>query len=296
MKKRFCVAGILMIVLSGVGEARTSSRSLSLRFFGAWGPQGIGDFNAFQMDTQAYYDSLLLPVGFVREASLPGIRSNAEYRIEFMANLSERFSLGLGLGILQGKTDASAAWDHPDYGGLSVDSRIGLDAFPILAVGAYVFPLSDGLNLYARIGAGAFLYSGRMDYSEISRVEGSYWTFSSNLDVRAGGFGLTAGLGLERELGSGIRIFVEGGGRLARSGGLKGRYYYSGSRTAGFEGDGVIWYYEYYDRNADSFLSGITCGERPDGENLRNIHPMRIDFSGLCVRIGVRLSLFDWER
>jgi hypothetical protein len=131
MIKRFCAAGILMMVFSGVGEARTSSRSLSLRFSGAWGSPRIGDFNAFQSDTQAYYDSLLLPLGFVREASLLGIRSGTEYRIEFRAHLSEHFALGLGLGILQGKTAIPVEWQHPVFGHLSVDSRIGAGVFPL---------------------------------------------------------------------------------------------------------------------------------------------------------------------
>jgi len=288
-------AAVLFLLAAPPVGARDFFRSLELRLSGGFLDVHGGDFSTYHTDTQLYYDELLRPFAFERTGALRALGSAREIELEAVLHISRRLAVGFGVGYLETGDTGSVTWRHAEHGDMQLDGLLAVNAIPLRLTG-YVTPLRTSfVNGYLFGGGGIYLLDSDSRYEVDSRIVGSEMLLKEDYESSGTGFGLHAGLGLEIKLGASLRVFVEATARRATVGNLEGNSSYYIRPSTGGAGSGEVWYFESYSDEVARWLSGVRYGDRPEGEALRDVRRLRVDLSGIGLRIGFRLGLGSWD-
>ena len=168
--------------------------------------------------------------------------------------------------------------------------------FGRLGIG-YSWPISGRLSLRPYAAAEGywttFEDTGSWSYTSLSTGEKILW-MDWTVQTRAFNPGFSAGLELEFELVSPVRLTVDAGYRRARLTGFKGDFHY----TWNFPGGGFsddredlpLYYYEYADTSQGSAYGTLKMPGIWGGRQLTLVRDAVIDLSGLYLKAGLSIS------
>jgi len=107
--------------------------------------------------------------------------------------------------------------------------------------------------------------------------------------------GIHVGVGVELQMGRKLRIFTELQGRYARIGNFRAIQQYETGALPYEETAGWLYYFTMDNLFVGGRQADLTVWEVPPDysfEFIANVRKARIDFSGVSLKVGVRLSLF----
>jgi opacity protein-like surface antigen len=283
-----------LIILSNKGMAAESYKNISFKISGKYGTISLGHLNSFLSDTELYYDTLLDPHGFTKVNEMKSFKNSEEINIEFLVQLSKHFGLGLEVGYFQKSQSSDIIWESSEYGMFSLGTKPTMSCIPVI-LNSYLFlPLGPAARAYIKGGAGAYLFKSEFNFDEDSQIEGEEFFSTSEFVNDGNGFGLNGGIGFEFNFSSSMVFFIEGTGLFANFNSGEGHLIRMDPQGIGYK-TGKAWYFEYYDENISRDLSGITYGDRPEGDEIKNVNRLKIDLSGFSIRVGIRFSIGGWE-
>jgi hypothetical protein len=283
-----------LIILATEVKATENHKSLSFKISGKYGTLNLSNLNSFLSDTEVYYDTLLQPYGFTKANAMKGFRNSTEMNIEFLMQLSKHFGIGLEVGYSSKTQNIDIVWESSEYGKFSLDVKPTMNFIPIVLSGYFFLPLNSVARAYIKGGTGIYEFNSKFMFDENSQIEGEEFFSSSKFIVDGKGLGLNGGIGLEFDFGSSMAFFIEGTGRYTNFNSRDGYLHIVDSQGVRFK-EGNTWFFEYYDENISRYLSGITYGDKPEGDDVRNVHRLKIKLSGFSIRVGFRIGLGNWE-
>lgn len=288
--RRITAAAAAAIFLAAACAAPASAAGprFSIALKGGWTSVAGGDLAAIQSDWNAYLAE------WVKRN--PGTSLKGEYRAlagawsagaDLVFHLSGRWGISLGtdrLFFAKGSGDNRTEIAAP-YG-TTVETRdLRAAAIPVrLGIVRWV---NFSPNWRAFLTAGAGVYFAKVSLDDTSEYPGG--RYREKTEARSSGFGFHGGAGLEFNLMNRLALVLEGTGRIVRIKGFDGsrtRITASGSASE----NGRFTYFEYEDFGRWFGWAEIrnSPAEYPD---VRDSRDARVDFSGLGVRVGLRLSL-----
>jgi hypothetical protein len=292
--KRIIFFVLIPIILSAPGRTTQNYKNISFKISGSLSTLGLIDVNTYLLDSVVYYDTLFQPFAITRTDEMKTFQNSQELNIEFSVRLSRYFGVGLGIGYNFKTLPSKLVWENLEYGSFSLAAKPKINYIPVALNGYFFLPISSGIKAYIKGGAGVYLFQSELEFDEESLIEGEEFNSHNLYKVNGNGLGLNGGLGLEIDLSSSMALFIEGTGHYIDFSAQDGSLNKSGSWGIRY-GSGEVWFYEYYDENISQHISGITYGDKPEREDLRNLHRFKIDLSGLSIRIGFRFSIGSWE-
>jgi hypothetical protein len=266
------------------------SPRFSLKVGGGGGYATLGDFG---LGVKGQFDYLKDEYGDVKgtyEAPHWGAAAGGE----IICRIGGRLSVGLGSGYIRHATASQVTYV---LGFIDVKERINprLTVIPIELSLHLQLPLGRVFSLDLYAGPGYYLgtldYEYRMDLSLLGLDGYDVYTFSS----RRGAVGFQGGLGLEMALGSRLALVLNIGGRYARLVDFKGDWTEEGGGdfwdySDNGSGDGM-WYYAWT-YNAKKYDQVAFQAERPTGSLVSDVRPARVDLTGFCLTLGLKIKLF----
>lgn len=253
----------------------------------------IGSFDEYMSDRLAFYDG-----GKMR--GIGHTVPDLEGEIRFALN--SRFSLALGCGYLSG-SDKSVFQTAGVFPLSLVDGSMSLSefvleprirAFPLKLGLCYSLPLASRIELIVNGGMGVYISEASLvQVHEIhSLAEPTIPeepVISNRYEVRGNGFGLHGGVGLEYRLARGLCLALDCQGRYAKVDKLSGTHVHwnSWNQTQG-EDEGIL-YVGVRDMTAEGYAANCPALAVSPSPTMKRA---TLDFSGLSVTIGIRVSLF----
>jgi hypothetical protein len=225
---------------------------------------------------------------------LSKLNRGLDLELEAGLQLTPRFSLTVGIGYLSTREQDTIAYDWSAAGTTFHDTleiRPHLTAVPLLLSLQYSLPLGPvRMNLAAGPGLYFCRFAYRTDFSS-TQADWSYgYSFIAHRVVPA----FQARLGAEVPLGHRLSILLDVLGRYARVSEIRGRGTVSGTlagspysaELAGQE----FWYTEYVLDDA-SYPQTVFQAYEPYSHLLANTRPGRFDFTGIALRLGIKVSI-----
>ena len=128
---------------------------------------------------------------------------------------------------------------------------------------------------------------------------GYYYRYESDLywqewkgDAKAQGFGYFGGLGYDWAVSESISLVFEALGQYAPIKGFRGTGTYQDSTIEEpLSEDGKLWAYDASEKSKSTFPLLQIRGQRPTEAYVENAREATIDFSGLSLRLGVKIKL-----
>ncbi len=281
-------AAAFCLAVMGVVPASAAGPRFSIALKGGWTSVAGGDLTTIQSDWNAYLTEQ------VKRNS--GTSLKGEYRAlggawsagaDVIFHLSRRWGLSLGTdrlyfarGAGDNRTEIAAPY------GTSIDTRdLRASAIPVRI--GIVRWAEFSTKWRAFLTAGAGYYFAKISIDDNSEYPGG--SYRDKIEARANGFGFHGGAGLEYNLTSRLALVFEAAGRLVRIKGFDGSRTHS-TATGSYSEDGTLTYFEYEDFGR--WFGWTEIRNSPaDYPDTRDSRDTRVDFSGLGIRIGLRLSL-----
>ena len=207
---------------------------------------------------------------------------------EILFNLSSQFALSAGLGYI--KVNGSGIDTTVSQGSVSKSTfNTAFKGVPVTLGLYYQVPLSSKSSL--SIGAGSGYYFTSFDYNHY-REDGLGSWIHNDQKGNSGGIGFHGGIGYEYSVSKSISVIVEAFGRYAKINGFEGtRSRYDSNNWS--DSDDVAFYYVEREQLGFGWFQRVVASiEEPTGSQVRNVRSAEIDFSGLSVRIGLKIKLF----
>jgi len=241
-------------------------------------------------------------------ASLTGI-TQAEERSNFIQRFSIKISSGLSyltvgdIGFIYGGRESSSGFEVEESESFYVDftyaPEIDVSAIPLKLGVYYTFPFKSEMKLYINGGIGYYFartYFYRKQKEVFIRdgsIIGDYrgivdWDLSSK------GIGFHGGVGFEYSFTKNFSLFTEVQGRYAQIKKLERDNIYESSEYYGPHYCGTMYYFEEKrDIFIDKYYSSLGISrEKPDEPEYRNVREARLDLSGFCFKVGIKIRLF----
>jgi len=228
-----------------------------------------------QKDTDAHTDWTYIG------GDVSKLHSGFDFAGEIIVAVTSRITIGIGAGYIYSELmEEKTALTIERVVGTFLDVKpIKISALPILISGYYFFPLSSSSRLYVMGGAGPV-------WGKYIEREGRRLTTKDNFNYQAfqrtSGRGsiVLAGCGFEYEFEPGIRVFLEGSGRLCRISDFQGEN--------NLEETGTLYSFEEHIPEFEIWQAkNQIMAAQPSGENYRSVKKATVDISGLMLRIGL---------
>jgi len=294
-----CTLIILAVFcFSTLGSAQGFLKKFSLKASGGIGTMAIGDTNDLFESNMEYFEfiadwyELIGGSGSVT-GDTPKLNGGFDMFAEFIAFLTEKFGVSLGVGIINRteKGDVNLNLSTPDWGDENVNWKAEpkITAVPVLLSLYYFHPIAEKLNVFINAGVGLYFCTQSWEGSNTYTGLGETDVTTDVADISGTAFGFHGGLGFEYAVNDSITLFVEGKGRSATIKSLKG------DRTVSWDGDsdtesGTIWYTE---EPADTTLTllGYEFGDtKPDDSWYTLVRKWEVALSGVSAVVGIRIS------
>ncbi|MBM3310392.1 MAG: hypothetical protein FJY80_02675 [Candidatus Aminicenantes bacterium] len=283
----------LVLLVSTAGQAQ--GLKFGFKFTGGMGFQLGGDDTANLRGLKSLVDHYVESTGLkLKSNAVPFMNRIAfEFDADVVLNLTPQFGVSLGTGYIRAGTlfgSGKVVVLHGSEEESSLNS-VAASAMPIKLGVVYTFGsmfAAEGKQSSYVFG-GIGLYSAKHFESEDYSYQATRTKFSST--SKATGIGFYGGLGSENWINPNFAFVLELYGRYAKIGGFEGDWEQNAG-GAPTSGKGKLYYYEWQDDDNNWYPATTLSAQPPSaGASVRNVREARIDFSGLGIRFGVRISL-----
>lgn len=236
----FALISLLLAVATsgtGYGAGNTFKPGFSLRLYGGFDYVKDGDLNAGlkgYSDSEIYYYSFF---GYSHAGKYQDMHFGMEAGGDLVFQFSPYFGLGVGAGYSQASKDSTITLTGPGTGKHILKPKVS--AVPLRVSFFFFLPLSDVFKISLNAGAGYYLASVGADI----RREMPTWWDEYEQKANGQGLGFQGGLGLEIRLTGPISLILEGQGRYARIGQLKGTKIIRSSSGGQTKEEGTLYYW-----------------------------------------------------
>ncbi|MBA7526502.1 hypothetical protein ES705_18664 [subsurface metagenome] len=225
---------------------------------------------------------------------------------ELSLEVSPKFAIALGVGYIFGKSKS----DFETLGSFPLQTPIisplywhhfifetKVEAIS-LRLGIYnAFPLSSRINIFLNNGLDYYFSRATLNKNLLPQALEDFTIGNEKYHeyhINSNGFGFHSGIGFEYNISFYLAFVLEIQGRYAKIKNLKGnRSYYS---WGGIEREKGILYIGERDLFSEGY--GKNCPDlifsesKPIGDEFQNIREASLDFSGISLRIGIKVKLF----
>jgi len=293
----FVMSVFFLFFLSSASQGQ--GLKFGLKFTGGMNYQLFGDGDAILKAQKAASEDFINKYsGYTIDNPLIPLFSHfgLDFEADAILYLSPQFGLSLGTGYIQAGTifgsDDSIITSSVSRETGSYD--IKASATPI-KVGIYynfssIFsPKGKSSSyLYAGIGFYSAKYSVLEKWNFVNGSQSDWSTYEEK--SKAKGIGFHGGLGAESWLGPNFALIFEIFGRYANIGGFKGDWQ-SNSKGGMSSGSGTLYFFEWMDSRFGSWYPGThVLSSSPSGPNVRNVREAKINFSGVGIRLGMKIN------
>ena len=301
MSGKHVIPAILAGLVLALGAPSAGAETIGLRF--SYGPPTLsgGDVNTWIRSSNALWSDWAARTGGRMDGRISEMGFDPGMEGELSFTIFKGLSFRLGGGRLQSRSQGSVLLLGSAQG-QSETYAMSNSMSAVYAKLGLVFSQAILGNLSAHIGGGRHLsfikYEAWENYEARFAFHGReyvYW-FEKTGTFRSEGLGYYALFGLEYTLFKHIGFVVDVENVWSRVDGFKGPSTY---RRQGPEDEGEyvesggasLYFYESRPPGLDSFYS-VLSGEkdRPQGETARAVRQGVFDFSGMTVRLGLRIK------
>ncbi len=288
------LAIIVLLCFFCVGDAYAGKliKGFSLKLTGGYGTFSGGDLNDFFSDFNLQIERTAGLLGLDVDGAIEELNWGPEFEAELIAQLSKNIALGLGLGYIYRKNESAVDITAFNNFAQSVVSTTKFTAVPITLNVYCTLPLATKWDVFVKAGIGYYLGRSHYEIREESQMSGvtSYWELDKGSASR-NGLGFQGGLGLEYNLSKSIALILEGHGRYANLDDWKGENTFTNS-VGQDETTSVDWlYFEELDDVTGVYYKSIYISDTPpQGPGIRNVRPAKINYSGISLRLGIKIS------
>ncbi len=297
LKKAIVIFGMSVFSLFFLCSAgRGQGLKLGFKFTGGINYQLLGDGNAVLTGRKAQTDDYMNAVGsgYTLEKSIIPLVSHFgfEFDADAILYLTPQFGISIGTGFVRGGTlFGSGNQIITSSSTKETDSNaVTASAIPI-KVGIYytfssVFAPQGKSSSYLFGGIG--LYSAKFSYSDKFTYQTDWWNYS--FEAKASGIGFYAGFGGESWINPNFAFIYEISGRYANIGGFTGNWQNDDNGTTS-SGSGKLYYFEWLDSTYGNWYPTTDVyTDAPSGSTLRNVREAKIDFSGVGLKVGIKIN------
>jgi len=309
-KKRVTICAILvfsLVFLSGIAnseEGEDFKLKLSIKI--NWGLRymSVGDINTHLESLDNYISHRT----FYEGGKTKGINNyGTDFEGELRLDISSKFAISVGIAYMSGKsrsdfeTVGSFPLQMPMIGPFywhKFFSESKVKTIPLKFGIYYTLPISSRINLFINSGLGYYFSKASLDKTHVPLPLEGYGIDDSRYhvyDVSSNGLGFHGGVGFEYNIANFFGLVIEVQTRYARIKNLKGKRLYCSWFGPRMEEEGILYIGE---RDLTDEGYGENCPDliisqsKPNGDEYRNIREAVLDFSGLSLRVGIRIKLF----
>ncbi|MBU1473415.1 MAG: hypothetical protein KJ768_00880 [Acidobacteria bacterium] len=297
LKKAVVIFGMSVFTLFFLSSAVWGKGlKLGFKFTGGINYQLLGDADAFLRGLKAQADDYVEKYsGDTLEQFIFPLASHFGYEFDTDAilYLTPQFGISLGIGYTRGGTIFGLGNQILSVGSSGKEkwtNDLAASAVPI-KVGVYYnfsseFTPQGKSSSYLFGGIG--LYQAKFSYSSEYTYQTTWSDYS--FEAKASGIGFYAGFGGENWINPNFAFIYEISGRYAKIGGFTGTYQADVNGTMS-SGSGTVYYYERLDSNVGNWYPNTWMfGAAPSGPTLNNVREANIDFSGVGLKIGIKVN------
>lgn len=207
-----------------------------------------------------------------------------DLEVELLFSLTSRLAVGLASGYIYGSIseENTALTIEKVLGVFEEGKPTKMTAIPLILSAYYFQPLNRSLRIFLR-GGGGYLWATYVERESRRQIGLEKYTYPQFIQASTRDTTFLLALGLIYETEPGIRFFVEGSWRQAKTSGFDGE-----DRTGT---QGTLFFLEEYDPDLDYWQEKYRISpEAPSGENYRSVKEAEIDFGGLSVKIGIMIK------
>jgi len=231
------------------------------------GTQGLGDF----------YEDMQNTTG---EGQIKAVHLSYVIGGELSYPLTDTIILGFGAEFFRGRNESVVRFERTDSANI-LTTRPEIQAFPFKFTVSF-FPSE---TLYIKGGIEYYL-ANVFYYYRIS--EGDFWQEWYG-DATANDLGLLAGVGYTYSINERLGFFAEAVGRLAKVRGFEGRDEFTDSTGLTRTEEGKLYIYQGQTDGGASHPLLFIRDRKPTEPGVVNPEEAAIDFSGLSIRVGIRI-------
>lgn len=288
----FGLVFLFALGLTSMGHADSAIKGFSLKLGGGIGTWSGGDINDFFTDFNLRMNNTAgLIVGAGVDGKINKLNIGPDFEGEFIIELPKNFAVGIGIGYMVRTRD-----DTTEISLYDVSESIGIEtrftAVPITLNGYFNLPLGTKTKVYFKAGVGYYLGKSTYFVRQEARILGltPVWQEDEG-DASSNAFGFQGGMGIEFMLSKSVALFFEMAGRYANLKSWEGQNRYNDYLGAS-ESESVDWFYaEEYDGPTRKWYRTVQIiDEEPSGEDIRNVRKAEISYSGMVLRLGIKIT------
>jgi hypothetical protein len=263
-----------------------SAVEVQVKISGSFSYLALGNVNRVIEDwaNEQKMTAQLNPNWAVEGEVLKKFHSGFSFESELLIKFTRRIALGLGTGYIYADIveDNTAITIRKGDNSIIYVRPTKVSALPLRLSGYYFLPLKDKLQLFFRGGMG-LLWAKYVDREGNRNVLEKTFAYPTFQMATAPDLSFHGGLGASYEFESGVGLFAEAGGCLAKVGGFEGEIK-SGEK-------GTLYSYEEYSPTLNFWQSKLEIrSEEPSGVNVRSAQEAVINFSNLSLRAGLQFK------
>jgi len=213
--------------------------------------------------------------------NVSNLQSGFDFTGEIMVAFTPRIIFGIGAGYIYSELieDKTALTIERVVGTFLDVKPIKISALPMTISGYYFFPLSSSARLYVMGGAGP-VWGKYIDREGRRLTTKDNFTYQAFQRTSGRGSIVLAGCGFEYEFEPGMRVFLEGLGRVCQISDFQGENNLGET--------GTLYSFEEHIPEFDIWQAKNQIMEaQPSGENFRSVQKATVDLSGIMIKIGL---------
>jgi opacity protein-like surface antigen len=283
---------LFVLGLTSMSYADSAIKGFTIKLGGGAGTWSGGDINDFFKDFNVRMNNTAgLIVGADVVGKINELNFGPDFEGEFIIELPSNFAVGFGVGYMVRSSEDTT--EISLYGATeSIGIEIRFSAVPITFNGYYNLPLGEKTRAYIKAGVGYYIGKSTYFVRQEARVLGlpSAWQEDEG-DASSNAFGFHLGAGVEFALSDSVTLFFETAGRSVNLKNWEGKNKYKDFLGAS-ESESTEWYYaeEYDDMTRNWYKSVQITEEEPSGSYYRNVRKAEINYSGMVLRLGVKIT------
>lgn len=302
--KRFIALSVFILTFfsyTTIIQAESFIKRVSIKLTGGYGSMVVGDLNIVNEDIDSIYTFYSSQWGVTKEGELKTLNVGAEYEVEFVINLTEKFGIGVGIGYIPRKERSRIKFEAQDEysqvnAAFSLKSEI--NAIPIKLSAYYFHPINSKVKIYLNGGVGFYL--GRSKY--LDRESWGYYSYYNGLwvgeegwveqevELKDNALGFQGGIGFELSVIKNMALFAEGAGRYAKLNDWNGEGIITDSYGESEIITGTLWYLVRHDSDFGDYSSFALEEEKSEIEyTVKKLRKADVNFSGFSFRVGIRI-------
>jgi len=300
--------------IASAGEREDFKPRLSIKLTGGLRYMRVGDINTH---IKSFDDFLSRAIPTYRGGKMKVINNyGSDFEGELRLDIGSKFAVGLGVGFISSESNSNfrtagiypfpEIWIYyiPDHL-IEFVTELKTKTIPLKIGGYYNLPLGTKINVILNGGFGYYFSKCSLyKYNLNVPLDPSYLfaEISNEYNVSGKNLGIHGGFGFEYKLTNSLALVAEAQRRYAKIKKLEGDRIYYYYKLAGLFGDldqgkeeGILYIGE---RDMTDVGYGSQCPDliisptKPTGPEFRNIKQAGLDFSGISLRVGIRVKLF----